>query len=338
MDENEFERPSDTAATEVIGRSGKGADGAQAAVSVETAQRVTTTESEAAAPEQTAPEPEPRPARGRTARIAGRIVMGVGVFIVLFAVYEFGVSGLIHSRAQRDRLREFKDVVASGVGTLPSWSPPMGTPLGVLRIPAIGIQEVVVQGTTPDLLKGGPGHLRTSSLPGHVGNVVIDGRRTTYGSPFGGISDLVAGDTIQVVTPQGPFTYQVAGKRVVMPGQPDVTGASTDNRLTLVTSSPAYTARGRLVVIAKLQGAALPPLERAIAPMAADESGLTGDLGAFGPIVVWFEFLLLAAVLGVVVWRRQWNRRVTYLLGMPILLALLLLVFENLDRLFPATL
>jgi sortase A len=251
-------------------------------------------------------------ARGRGARIAGWILVGIGAFIVLFALYEFFLSGLTHSRAQRDRLRDFKDVITSGVGTLPTWSPPLGSPMGTLQIPAIGMQEVVVQGTTPDLLKGGPGHLRTSSLPGHVGNAVIDGRRTTYGGPFGSINELVQGNTIQIVTPQGPFTYVVVGKRVVMPGQPDVVGPSSDTRL--------------------------PALDRPIPPLGSDETGLAGDLGAFGPIVVWVEFLALAIVLTLLIWRRKWNHRVTYLLAMPIVLALLLLVFENLDRLLPATL
>ncbi len=288
--------------------------------------------------EETPPDVSQARARGRGARIAGWILVGVGAFIVLFAMYEFFLSGLTHSRAQRDRLRDFKDVITSGVGTLPSWSPPLGSPMGTLQIPAIGMQEVVVQGTTPDLLKGGPGHLRTSSLPGHVGNSVIDGRRTTYGGPFGSINELVQGNTIQIVTPQGPFTYVVVGKRVVMPGQPDVVGPSTDTRLTLVTSSPAIAARGRLVIIAKLQGTPLLALDRPIPPLGSDETGLAGDLGAFGPIGVWVEFLALAIVLTLLIWRRKWNHRVTYLLAMPIVLALLLLVFENLDRLLPATL
>ena len=294
---------------------------------------------EAVSPEdEVIPEEAKESARGRKERIAGWILVGIGAFIVLFALYEFFLSGLYHSRVQRERLRDFQDVVTSGVGTLPSWSPPLGSSMATLQIPAIGLEEVVVQGTTPDELKGGPGHLRTSALPGHVGNSVIDGRRTTYGGPFGSIGELVQGNTIRVVTPQGPFTYIVVGKRVILPGQTDVIGASTDTRLTLVTSSPAIVARGRLVVIAKLQSAPLPALERPIPPLNADESGLSGDLGAFGPIVVWFEFLALALVLGIVIWRRHLNRRVAYLLGMPIVLALLLLVFENLDRLLPATL
>ena len=62
-------------------------------------------------------------------------------------------------------------------------APAEGEPIGDIRIPVIGINQVVVEGTnTPDLRKG-PGHYTGTPLPGQAGNAAIAGHRTTYGHP-----------------------------------------------------------------------------------------------------------------------------------------------------------
>jgi sortase A len=45
----------------------------------------------------------------------------------------------------------------------------------------------VVEGTASSDLLDGPGHLRSTVLPGQVGTSVVMGRAKTYGAPFGAI-------------------------------------------------------------------------------------------------------------------------------------------------------
>ena len=60
---------------------------------------------------------------------------------------------------------------------------PEGQPAGVITIPALGLTQVVVEGTTAtDLLKG-PGLMPGTARPGSLGNSVMAGHRTIAGSP-----------------------------------------------------------------------------------------------------------------------------------------------------------
>jgi hypothetical protein len=125
--------------------------------------------------------------------------------------------------------------------------------------------------------------------------------------------------------------------RPVHAGEADVLGPSTKNLLTLVTSDPPYVATGRIVVTAALSGkpAAEPP--HATPLVGPSESGLSGEAGAVPAAVILVE-LLIAAVLGVAWISRRISRRVAWLLGVPVVLALAWATFSVLTRLLPATL
>jgi sortase A len=272
---------------------------------------------------------------------AGRIVTAVGIGLLLFISFLFGFSRLSEVRSQALLTRQFQGMVAQGAATAPNWVPAEGQPMAMLSIPALGITKLVaVEGTTPDLLKGGPGHFRTTPLPGHPGNSVFAGRRTTYGSPFSSINTLQPGDVIQVTTPQGQFDYSVTQQKTVMPGQPDVLGTfEGKNTLTLVTSDPALSVHGRVAVIAQMSGPTLPAAElRPTDGLSTGESGLAGDLSALGPLLLWGELLMAAVAIAWVLYLRWDQPRVVWLLTSPTIVALVFLTFMNLDRLLPGTL
>lgn len=120
-------------------------------------------------------------------------------------------------------------------------------------IPKISLDAVVHEGTSPSSLKYGPGHMTKTALPGQIGNCVISGHRTTYGRPFRNLNQLGKGDEIKLHTPAGNvYTYSVVEKRVVKPTDLSVTKQTKDATLTLTTCNPFYSARQRLVIIAKL--------------------------------------------------------------------------------------
>jgi sortase A len=129
----------------------------------------------------------------------------------------------------------------------------VGHGLTRLRIPAIGTDVVVVEGTGRSALRAGAGHYPDTPLPGRPGNVAIAGHRTTYGKPFADLDRLRAGDLVGFETPVGPFTYRVvAGPRPVDRGDLSVVAWSPGSTLTLTTCHPKGSARQRLVVRAEL--------------------------------------------------------------------------------------
>ena len=284
------------------------------------------------------PAPAPTPSARRNWRLlAGRLLSTAGVLVALFIVFELALSGLEEQRAQAALLPSFQAALQTTILDRETATPAEGSPVALLQIPSAGVSQVVVEGTTPSDLKSGPGHLRGSPIPGEFGNAVIAGRRTTYGAPFGSLNTLRKGDTIKVATGQGLFTYTVSQVRHVSPGQPDPVVGTTDSRLTLITSDPAYLASGRLAVVAMLHGKPVAVARRAPALVGATDLGLTGDPLGLGLGIIWGE-LLLAGIW--VAWRmlRRWPHAVVYLIAAPTLLALCVLTFSSFDLLLPGTL
>jgi len=293
----------------------------------------------------TAPEPEPAPLptppavprRRWSRRMTGLALIGLGAFLLGFLAFEFIASRLVERRSQEILLQEFRSSSTEGVATTLDWVPAPGDPIAILTIPKLGVDDVMVEGTGASQTTKGPGHLRGTPLPGRPGNSVIAGRRTTFGAPFRDLNALVPGDIITVYTSVGAFTYRVESVSTVVPGGIDVLAPTTDSRLTLITSDPAYVATGRLVVTAKLSG--LPAAEPAhIAPsVSSSELGLASEGSAIPGLLVWGELLVLA-VLGMLWARRTLSGRVAWLLGTPVILALTWAVYLGLNRLLPATL
>ena len=140
-----------------------------------------------------------------------------------------------------------------------------GEPLTRIVMPALGVDTVVVEGTSPAALRAGAGHYPATPLPGEVGNVAIAGHRTTYGKPFNRLDELHVGDTVQLVTPLEVHTYRVAPAPegsgnvcptgacwIVAPTQWEVVGPTAGPALTLTTCHPKGSARQRLIIRAEL--------------------------------------------------------------------------------------
>jgi sortase A len=130
-----------------------------------------------------------------------------------------------------------------------------GDPIGRLRADAIGLDDVVVQGTEAGTLRKGPGHYPHTPLPGGRGTVAIAGHRTTYGAPFRDVDELDRGDRIELRMPYGRFSYRVERKRIVAPTATWVTGRVAYDRLVLTACHPLYSAAQRIVVFARLEHA-----------------------------------------------------------------------------------
>ena len=132
-----------------------------------------------------------------------------------------------------------------------------GDSLTRIQIPRIGVDTIVVEGTSASALRAGAGHYPSTPLPCEEGNVAIAGHRTTYGRPFHDLDQLEPGDRITLETPIGQCTYEMQDAPfIVAPTQIEVVANTPgEARLTLTTCHPKGSARERLVVSAKLVSA-----------------------------------------------------------------------------------
>jgi sortase A len=128
-----------------------------------------------------------------------------------------------------------------------------GRPLARIRLPTLGREYVVVEGTSTSDLRAGPGHFPGTPLPGQRGTVAVAGHRTTYGAPFRTLDRLVRGAPVELEMPYGRFVYEVEGLRIVPDTAVEVTRRVGYNRLVLTACHPLYSAEQRIVAFARLR-------------------------------------------------------------------------------------
>ena len=126
-----------------------------------------------------------------------------------------------------------------------------GEGIGRIRIPAIGADYALVEGTDPGALQQGPGHYSATDLPGEGGTVGIAGHRTTYRAPFREIDQLEGGDEIFVEMPYATIVYSVDDARVVAPTQVGIVRERKHERLVLTACHPIYSDAERYAVFAE---------------------------------------------------------------------------------------
>jgi sortase A len=291
-------------------------------------------------PESHGAEPSPtevgRPVLVR--RVVGAVVTAFGILVVLLLVFLFAFTPLT---AARDQHRLLASLTGNSSGTFALTKgvvPSEGSPVALLRIPDLRLEQVVVAGSSASDLEQGPGLMPGTVLPGEQGNAVIAGRRMTFGGPFRSIGTLQHGAQIHVTDGLGSFVYRVVSVRTVDSGRPDVVGGTHAYQLTLITSNSSVVTTGREVVDAKLVGRPAPSPTQASQIIPPDQRGLSGDPGAWWRILLWVTlFLLTAAATGVALLR--WRRPLpTYLLAAPVLIACGLFAVEAVALSLPATL
>lgn len=167
------------------------------------------------------------------ATLVSDVLVAVAIVCVWLALQLLVLGGLSEQRAQNVMYGRFRTELAAA--TAPTGGViTLGKPVSLLSVG--GQSLVVAEGTDGRTMLDGPGHLRSTVLPGQSGTSVVYGRSRTYGRPFAHIAELAVGSTIKAVTAQGRSTYVVTGVRHAGDPLPQpLTG--TAGRLTLVTGS-----------------------------------------------------------------------------------------------------
>lgn len=293
-------------------------------------------------PDTAAGQPPIAPSRWNRAFLsrAGGIVLCTIAVAVVCLLAEVGVIGRFEQSHDQSldyaSLRYQLANAIAPVGSRDYQGAPLalGAPVALLSVPAIGLNEVVDEGTTPGVLERGPGHRRDTVMPGQAGTSVIMGRDAAYGGPFHYISQLQANDTVFVTTGQGTARYRVLDVRHAGDHDP-VAPAAKDGRLTLITASGTAYLPGDLVrVDSELISAAQPDPGGNDVRIGADENPGAGDPGAWPQIVLWLQLLVLASA-GAFWARTHWGRAQAWLLGVPVLAFLGLSLADQVARLLP---
>ena len=123
--------------------------------------------------------------------------------------------------------------------------------IGSLKIPSIGLNVKIYQGTDDAALRYGVGHFENTSI--WEGNVAIAGHNRGVNSYFGEIHTLKPGATIQLTTKIGTRKYQVDRVAKIAATDVSVLSARQNDIITLITcvrDQPEY----RWCVQAKLVG------------------------------------------------------------------------------------
>lgn len=129
--------------------------------------------------------------------------------------------------------------------------PPTPGLIGQLEIARLGLQAIVVEGTTYSNLRRAVGHIQGTGLPGQPGNIALSAHRDTFFRP---LRNIRRNDLITLTTLTGEFRYRVVSTQIVPPSDLTVLEPGKGEILTLITCHPFYyigTAPNRFIVRAQ---------------------------------------------------------------------------------------
>jgi sortase A len=127
-----------------------------------------------------------------------------------------------------------------------------GEAIGRIRVPRMGVNMILVNGTDHDTLKKGPGRDLRTFMPGENRLVYIAGHRTTYLAPFSHIDRLHAGDRVTIEVPYATFVYAVTHHRVVKATDLSVLRSPRHEVVELQACHPRFFASHRYIAYARL--------------------------------------------------------------------------------------
>ncbi len=124
----------------------------------------------------------------------------------------------------------------------------------MLIIPRLLMQEKINEGKTIAALRNGTWRRPNTSTPDKNSNTVIVGHRFTYNGAavFYNLDKVKVDDEIVVYWNKKKYVYTVERIKEVPPTAIEVEDSTSEERLTLYTCTPIWSAKNRLVVQAKL--------------------------------------------------------------------------------------
>jgi sortase A len=184
-------------------------------------------------------------------RFVASVLMVSGALLITDAavtlLWQEPVSAFVAERQQQ----QLEEALFDPPERVVQRKPLKGDAIARIRIPAIGLDDYVVEGTDTGSLRKGPGHYPETPLPGDPGTTAIAGHRTTYGAPFREIDKLKRGDRIVLDMTDGRFIYRVTRTKIVDDSDLSVLDRVGYKQLVLSACHPLYSAAQRVIAFAR---------------------------------------------------------------------------------------
>jgi sortase A len=264
-----------------------------------------------------------------------RVVIGVVLLLLALVPLDIALGTVIHDQRQHHLAYEV---------TQPITRAQTGAAVLILQIPKIGLNEVAVEGSGTSQLRGGPGHVVGTPVPGENGNSVIVARRTSDTGPFSRLHELHKGDRIVVQTRRTTVVaYAVDSIREVPVDSAAPMRQTKAERLTLVTAGNGLFPDRYVVVTASPVPGQAPPVRST--GLVAGRRTLTAkslDVRPAGPWLGAFAALGLLAVAALAIFvtgrdlRRRYSPLVAAAVLAPVVALLVVLALLLVDVAVPA--
>lgn len=166
-------------------------------------------------------------------RWLSRILMIAGVCFIVFFGYQYYMT----KQNEKSALTEAQTNIEQGDSSIDitKYQPAKDESFAVLDVPKLGKSLPIVEGTDPDSLDRGVGHLDVSALPGQGEQIILSGHRDTVFKQF---SQLEIGDEFVVQMEYGDFTYQIKDTKIVDANDTSVIGKMGEEALVVTTCYP----------------------------------------------------------------------------------------------------
>jgi len=186
--------------------------------------------------------------------VRARCFSGFGIVVLLvLGLWHAGHGVWIHAKAQLAQylLHRAWSHMLAGERDVKPWPWADTWPVARLRVPAHGVDLIVLDGVSGRTLAFGPGHASGSPTPGAPGTALISGHRDTH---FRFLAGLKPGDEIVVESPGRPTTRFKVVETSVVDSRVAVIRAADGPALVLLTCYPFEALRAggslRWVVVA----------------------------------------------------------------------------------------
>ncbi|GAA4072254.1 class D sortase [Amphibacillus indicireducens] len=113
------------------------------------------------------------------------------------------------------------------------FEPEIGDAIGLLNIDKIDASIAIIEGTDPEELKHGVGHMAQTALPGENDQILLSGHRDTV---FTRLGEVEIGDIIEIKLPYGTFEYEMVDSIIVSADDTSVIGSTAPNEELVIST------------------------------------------------------------------------------------------------------